>query len=77
MSKNGDFFFLLFNSSGHIKFVCPRMYFLPKKRLFRMSGSLNLFTKLTQKMGGGLESADIADEGERGVGEMLTNNICL
>ena len=42
-------YILLSNSSGHGNKFCQIMYFLPKKkRLFRLRGSLNLFTKLTR-----------------------------
>ena len=41
-------------------------------QLFRMKGSLTMFTKLTQKREGGWANADIADKWWRGVKEMLT-----
>ena len=56
----------LSNSSGHINTFGQIMYFLQTKMLFRIRGSLNMFTKLMWKREGGRTNADIADEGGRG-----------
>ena len=37
-----------------------------KKNLFRMRGSLNMFTKLTRKRKRGWANADITEEGRKG-----------